>query len=274
MWRRYWHTDKIDTVVNFAAETHVDRSILDPNAFIQTDVFGTYVLLDAAHKAGNLRYHQISTDEVYGHIEEGHRSKETDNLAPRSPYAASKAGGDHLVNSYFITYGLPITISRGANNIGPYQYPEKALPLFATNALNDQTLPVYGDGQQRRDYQYVLDHCQAVDLILREGVIGETYNIGTGTEMTNLEMIEILLDELGKPRSLIRHVEDRMGHDRRYCLDVQKIMAFGLGTRLHPRRSHPRHRALVCGKSSVVGTHSQWRVQSSTISSFMATARC
>ena len=218
---------KIDTIVNFAAETHVDRSILDPNAFIQTDVFGTYVLLEAAHKAGNLRFHQISTDEVYGHIEGDHRSKETDNLAPRSPYAASKAGGDHLVNSYFITYGLPITISRGANNIGPYQYPEKALPLFSTNALNDQPLPVYGDGQQRRDYQHVLDHCQAIDLILHEGVIGETYNIGTGTEMTNLEMIGILLDELGKPRSLIRHVEDRLGHDRRYCLDVQKIMALG-----------------------------------------------
>ena len=220
-------THQIDTVVNFAAETHVDRSIIDPNAFIQTDVVGTYVLLEAAHKAGNLRYHQISTDEVYGHIEEGHRSVETDNLAPRSPYAASKAGGDHLVNSYFITYGLPITISRGANNIGPFQYPEKAVPLFSTNALNDQSLPVYGDGQQRRDYQYVLDHCQAIDLILHEGVIGETYNIGTGTEMTNLEMVEILLDELGKPRSLIRHVEDRLGHDRRYCLDVQKIMELG-----------------------------------------------
>jgi dTDP-glucose 4,6-dehydratase len=217
----------IDTIVNFAAETHVDRSIIDPNAFIQTDVFGTYVLLEAARQAGNLRYHQISTDEVYGHIEGEHRSKETDNLAPRSPYAASKAGGDHFVNSYFITYNLPITISRGANNIGPYQYPEKALPLFATNALDDQSLPVYGDGQQRRDYQYVIDHCQAIDLILHKGEIGETYNIGTGTELTNLEMIRILLDELGKPISLIRHVEDRLGHDRRYCLDVQKIMALG-----------------------------------------------
>lgn len=220
-------TNKIDTLVNFAAETHVDRSILDPNAFIQTDVFGTYVLLDAAHKAGNLRYHQISTDEVYGHIEGNHRSMETDNLAPRSPYAASKAGGDHLVNSYFITYGLPITISRGANNIGPFQYPEKAVPLFSTNALNDKPLPIYGDGQQRRDYQHVLDHCEAIDLVLHKGVIGETYNIGTGTEMTNLEMVEILLDELGKPRSLIQHVEDRLGHDRRYCLNVQKIMDLG-----------------------------------------------
>ncbi len=218
---------QIDTIVNFAAETHVDRSILDPDAFIQTDVYGTYVLLEAARKAGNLRYHQISTDEVYGHIEGDHRSREGDNLAPRSPYAASKAGGDHFVNAYFITYGLPITISRGANNIGPYQYPEKVVPLFVTNALAGEPLPVYGDGQQRRDYQFVLDHCQAVNLILRQGVIGETYNVGTGTEMTNLQMVEILLDELKLPHSLIRHVEDRMGHDRRYCLDVSKIMALG-----------------------------------------------
>jgi len=220
-------TRHIDTLVNFAAETHVDRSIMDPDAFIQTDVYGTYVLLEAARKFGNLRYHQISTDEVYGHIEGEHRSVETDRLAPRSPYAASKAAGDHLVNAYFITYGLPVTISRGANNIGPFQYPEKVVPLFVTNALDDQPLPVYGDGQQRRDYQYVLDHCQAIDLILRKGALGETYNVGTGTELTNLEMVQILLDELGKPASLIRHVEDRLGHDRRYCLDVHKIMALG-----------------------------------------------
>ncbi len=218
---------QIDAIINFAAETHVDRSILNPDAFIQTDVYGTYVLLEAARKAGNLRYHQISTDEVYGHVEGSHRSLETDCVAPRSPYAASKASADHLVNAYFITYGLPITISRGANNIGPYQYPEKVVPLFVTNALNDMPLPVYGDGKQRRDYQYVLDHCEAVDLVLQKGVIGETYNIGTGTEITNLEMVEILLDELGKPRTLIQHVEDRLGHDRRYCLDVHKIMALG-----------------------------------------------
>jgi dTDP-glucose 4,6-dehydratase len=217
----------IDTVVNFAAETHVDRSILDPDAFIRTDVYGTYVLLEAARKAGNLRYHQISTDEVYGHIHGEHRSLESDCLAPRSPYAASKASADHLVNSYHITYDLPITISRGANNIGPYQYPEKVVPLFITNALNDLPLPVYGDGQQRRDYQHVGDHCDAIDIVLRQGVIGETYNIGTGTEMTNLEMVTILLDELGKPATLIQHVEDRMGHDRRYCLDVHKVMALG-----------------------------------------------
>ena len=218
---------EIDTIINFAAETHVDRSILNPDAFIQTDVYGTYVLLEAARKAGNLRFHQISTDEVYGHVEGERRSLETDNLAPRSPYAASKASGDHMVNAYYITYDLPITISRGANNIGPYQYPEKVVPLFITNALNNMPLPVYGDGQQRRDYQYVGDHCEAIDLVLRKGEIGETYNIGTGTEMTNLEMVEIMLDELDKPESLIQHVEDRMGHDRRYCLNVHKVMSLG-----------------------------------------------
>lgn len=218
---------EIDTIVNFAAESHVDRSILNPDAFIQTDVYGTYVLLEAARHLGNLRYHQISTDEVYGHIEGDHRSLETDCMCPRSPYAASKASAEHLVNSYYITYNLPITITRGANNVGPYQYPEKVVPLFITNALQDMMLPVYGDGQQRRDYQYVSDHCEAIDLVLHEGEIGETYNVGTGTEMTNLEMIEILLDELGKPRSLIQHVEDRLGHDRRYCINVDKIMRLG-----------------------------------------------
>jgi dTDP-glucose 4,6-dehydratase len=217
----------IDTIVNFAAETHVDRSILNPDAFIQTDVYGTYVLLETARKLGNLRYHQISTDEVYGHIHGDHRSVESDCLAPRSPYAASKASGDHLVNAYFITYGLPVTISRGANNIGPFQYPEKVVPLFITNALNNQPLPVYGDGRQMRDYQYVADHCEGIDLILHKGAIGEAYNIGTGSELTNLAMVEILLDELGKPRSLIQHVEDRQGHDRRYALNVRKIMGLG-----------------------------------------------
>lgn len=218
---------QIDTIVNFAAETHVDRSILDPEAFIRTDVHGTYVLLEAARKFGKLRYHQISTDEVYGHIHGDHRSLETDNLAPRSPYAASKASADHFVNAYYITYDLPITISRGANNIGPYQYPEKVIPLFVTNALQDMPLPVYGDGQQMRDYQYVMDHCEGIDLVLHEGTLGEVYNIGTGKEMSNLQMVEILLDELGKPRSLIQHVEDRLGHDRRYCMNVNKLMALG-----------------------------------------------
>lgn len=217
----------VDTIVNFAAESHVDRSIMDPDAFIRTDVYGTYVLLEAARELGNLRFHQISTDEVYGHIHGDHRSVETDNLAPRSPYAASKASGDHLVSAYHITYGLPTTLTRGANNIGPYQYPEKVVPLFVTNALNDIQLPVYGDGQQRRDYQHVSDHCAGIDLVLRKGAIGEVYNVGTGFEMTNLRMVEILLDELGKPSSLIRHVEDRPGHDRRYCMNVDKLMALG-----------------------------------------------
>ncbi len=218
---------KIDTIVNFAAETHVDRSILDPEAFMRTDVHGTYVLLEAARKAGNLRYHQISTDEVYGHIHGDHRSLENDKMEPRSPYAASKASADHFVNAYHITYDLPITISRGANNIGPYQYPEKVIPLFVTNALNDMPLPVYGDGQQMRDYQYVMDHCEGIDLVLHQGTIGEVYNIGTGVEMSNLQMVEILLDELGKGRELIQHVEDRQGHDRRYCMNVNKLLALG-----------------------------------------------
>ena len=217
----------IDTIVNFAAETHVDRSILDPDAFVHTDVLGTYVLLEAARKFGNLRFHQISTDEVYGHIEGRRRSVENDALSPRSPYSASKASADLFVNAYYTTYDLPVTVSRGANNIGPFQYPEKVVPLFVTNALESITLPVYGDGKQMRDYQYVADHCAAIHLILCRGRIGESYNIGTGAEMTNLAMVEILLDELDKPRNLIQHVEDRPGHDRRYSLDVSKIMALG-----------------------------------------------
>ena len=171
-----------DTIVNFAAETHVDRSIMNPDAFIQTGVYGTYVLLEAAKQHG-LRYHQISTDEVYGHIPEGYSSVETDKLDPRSPYAASKASGDLLVNAYFITYNLPVTITRGSNNIGPFQYPEKVVPLFATNAIDEEMLPLYGDGRQMREYQYVMDHCEAIDLVLHQGVLGEAYNIGTGEEM-------------------------------------------------------------------------------------------
>jgi len=218
---------QIDTVVNFAAETHVDRSIMDPDAFIMTDVYGTYTLLEVARRLGVERYHQISTDEVYGHIEGDHRSQETDNLAPRSPYAASKASGDLMVLAYYVTYGLPVTLTRGANNVGPYQYPEKVIPLFVTNAIDNQALPVYGDGKQRRDYQYVIDHCEGIDVVLQRGKPGEVYNVGTGSEMENLRMVEILLDELGKPASLIQHVEDRPGHDRRYCLNVDKLCALG-----------------------------------------------
>lgn len=220
-------TYDIDTIVNFAAETHVDRSIMDPDSFIQTSVYGTYVLLEVARHFGLERFHQISTDEVYGHIPAGISSKETDKLDPRSPYAASKASADLLVNAYHVTYELPVTITRGSNNIGPYQYPEKVVPLFATNAIDDLPLPVYGDGRQMREYQYVRDHCEAIDLVLQRGAIGGIYNIGTGVEVENLQMVEILLDTLGKPRSLIRHIADRPGHDRRYSLDITKIEALG-----------------------------------------------
>lgn len=224
----------IDTIVNFAAETHVDRSIMNPDAFIQTSVYGTYTLLEAARRFGLERYHQISTDEVYGHIPAGQSSKETDRLDPRSPYAASKASADLLVNAYYVTYGIPVTITRGSNNIGPYQYPEKVVPLFVTNAIDYEPLPVYGDGRQMREYQYVLDHCEAIDLVLHRGQIGEAYNVGTGEEMENLAMVEILLNTLDRPRTLIRHVEDRPGHDRRYSLNVDKIRDLGWQPRHSP----------------------------------------
>ncbi len=225
---------KIDTIINFAAESHVDRSIMDPDAFIKTDVYGAYVLLEAAKQHKLERYHQISTDEVYGHVEGTHRSLETDPVAPRSPYAASKTSADLMTIAYHITYGLPVTITRGANNIGPYQYPEKVVPLFVTNALEGQKLPVYGDGKQRRDYQHVLDHCEGIDAVLQRGQIGEIYNVGTGGEMENLAMVEVLLDELGLSQDLIQHVEDRPGHDRRYCLNVDKLKALGW----QPRHTH------------------------------------
>ena len=218
---------EIDTIVNFAAESHVDRSILDPDAFIRTSVNGTYTLLEAARRFDLERFHQISTDEVYGHIPDGYSSVEGDSLEPRSPYAASKASADLLVNAYFVTYNMPVTLTRGSNNIGPYQYPEKVLPLFATNAIDDQPLPVYGDGRQKREYQYVIDHCEAIDLVLHKGELGHAYNIGTAEEMENMTMVEILLDALDKPHSLIRHVEDRPGHDRRYSLNTAKIQALG-----------------------------------------------
>ena len=228
---------EIDTIVNFAAETHVDRSILNPDAFIQTSVYGTYVLLEAARRLGLERYHQISTDEVYGHIPAGHSSTETDKVDPRSPYAASKASADLMVNAYFVTYDLPVTITRGSNNIGPYQYPEKVVPLFATNAIDNEPLPVYGDGRQMREYQYVGDHCEAIDLVLHQGKIGEIYNIGTGEEMENLRMIELILQTLDRPESLIRHVTDRPGHDRRYSLDIAKISALGWQPRHTPEEA-------------------------------------
>lgn len=217
----------IDTLINFAAETHVDRSIIDPDAFMKTNVYGTYILLEASRRLGGLRYHQVSTDEVYGDVPAGDASLESDPLAPRSPYAASKASGDLMTMAYYTTYGLPVTITRGANNIGPYQYPEKVVPLFATNAIDNEPLPLYGDGRQMRDYQYVGDHCRALDVVLHNGEIGEIYNVGTGHEMENLKMVEILLDELDRPGTLIRHVADRPGHDRRYSLNVDKVQELG-----------------------------------------------
>ena len=216
----------VDTIVNFAAETHVDRSIMSPDAFVKTDVYGTYVLLEATREFGLERFHQVSTDEVYGHVPEG-ASKETAPFNPRSPYAATKASADLMIGAYHVTYGLPVTITRGANNIGPYQYPEKVVPLFVTNAIDDLPLPLYGDGLQVRDYHYVLDHCEAIDLVLHCGQIGDVYNVGTGAEMRNLDMTRLVLKVLNKPESLVQPVLDRPGHDRRYALDVAKMRALG-----------------------------------------------
>jgi dTDP-glucose 4,6-dehydratase len=211
----------IDTIVNFAAETHVDQSIIR----------GTHVLLEIARQEKLERYHQISTDEVYGAIPAPGRSREGDPLEPRSPYSSSKAGSDHMVYAYHITYGLHATLTRGSNNIGPYQYPEKAVPLFTTNAIDDLPIPIYGDGMQMRDYQYVLDHCEGIDVVLHRGVAGEFYNVGTGIETHNIDMARSLLNLLGKPHSLITYVPDRAGHDRRYALDTSKLQALGWQSR-------------------------------------------
>jgi dTDP-glucose 4,6-dehydratase len=213
-------------VINFAAESHVDRSIEEPAGFLRTDILGVQVLLEEAKRVGVRRFIQISTDEVYGSIASG-GFKETDGLNPSSPYSASKAGGELLARAYFVTYGMPVIITRASNNIGPYQYPEKVVPLFITNALEDKELPLYGDGQQRRDYMHVYDHCTALEFLLDKGEPGEIYNIGAGNEMPNIEMTKFLLGELGKPESLIKHVTDRPGHDRRYALDCTKLRKMG-----------------------------------------------
>jgi dTDP-glucose 4,6-dehydratase len=223
---------KIEAIVNFAAETHVDRSIFEPGSFIQTDVYGTHVLLETVRELGLERMLHVSTDEVYGSIAEG-SSVETDMLLPNSPYSASKAGGDLMCRAYHVTYGVPVVVTRGSNNFGPHQYPEKVIPLFITNALDDEPLPLYGDGLNVRDWLYVLDHCEAIDLMLRQGQDGEIYNVGGDHELTNLELTEGILEILGKPRELIQYVEDRPGHDRRYSLDCGKIRETGW---------HPRHR--------------------------------
>lgn len=218
--------EEISQIINFAAESHVDRSIAGPEAFIKTDIFGTFNLLEACRKFDVERYVQISTDEVYGSVEKG-SFKEVDPLSPSSPYSSSKASADLLVNSYFVTYNAPVLITRSSNNFGPYQYPEKLMPLFIINALHDKFLPVYGDGLQVRDWLYVEDNCKAIDLVLKKGKVGEKYNVGADNEHTNVEITNIILKELRKPASLIKHVEDRPGHDRRYSLDSSKIKKLG-----------------------------------------------
>jgi dTDP-glucose 4,6-dehydratase len=215
-----------DAVVNFAAETHVDRSISGPQDFISTDVLGTHTLLEAVRELGVKRYLQISTDEVYGSTETGSFTEESD-LAPSSPYSASKAGGDLQVLAYYRTYGTPVLITRSSNNYGGWQYPEKIIPLFITNAIDDLPLPVYGDGLNVRDWLYVEDNCAAIDTVLHEGELGEVYNIGGGNEVPNLALTRRILELLGKGEDLIRYVVDRPGHDRRYSIDCAKVRALG-----------------------------------------------
>ncbi len=215
-----------DLVVNFAAETHVDRSITDPSIFVKTDVLGTYNLLECVRKYDVEKYLQISTDEVYGSIDNGSFTEES-NLDPSSPYSASKAGGDVLVNSYFKTYGTPVLITRSSNNYGPYQYPEKLIPLFIMKAMQDKPLPVYGKGKNVRDWIYVMDNCKGIDTVLNKGKLGEVYNIGGGNEKSNIEITHMILDLLEKPESLITYVEDRLGHDLRYSLDSTKTKKLG-----------------------------------------------
>ena len=217
---------QIDTIVNFAAESHVDRSILSPDAFIQTDIVGTHVLLDAARDHKLERLHQISTDEVYGSTIEG-RFKEGDVFEPNSPYAASKASAELLVRAYHETYGLNTVVTRGSNTFGPHQYPEKIAPLFITNAIDDKSLPLYGDGLQVRDWLHVGDHCSGIDVALHQGLPGGVYNLGGGNELKNIEVTELILKYMDKSSSLIVSVEDRPGHDRRYALDSSLLMSLG-----------------------------------------------
>lgn len=214
----------VDVVVNFAAESHVDRSILEPEVFVKTNVLGTQVLLDAAKKYSVTKFVQVSTDEVYGSLGATGLFTEETPLTPNSPYSASKAGGDLLVRAYHETFGLPVNITRCSNNYGPYQFPEKLIPLMISRALADQALPVYGDGMNIRDWLYVEDHCSAIDLVIHKGVNGEVYNIGGNNERTNVHIVNTVLQELGKPDSLITYVQDRPGHDRRYGIDPTKIM--------------------------------------------------
>ncbi len=221
-----------DAVVNFAAESHVDRSLVEPDAFLRTDVFGVFTLLEAVRELGIPRFVHISTDEVYGSLATG-SARESDPLRPSNPYSASKAGGDLLALAYWQTHRVPVVVTRSSNNFGPFQYPEKVIPLFITNALDDQPLPLYGDGRNVRDWLYVVDNCTALDLVLRKGKDGEVYNIGGGHEVENIVLTRDILRLTGKPETLIRPVKDRPGHDRRYSVDSKKVRQLGW-TPKHP----------------------------------------
>lgn len=223
---KLFQEEKPDIVVNFAAESHVDRSIENPGIFLETNIMGTAVLMDACRKYGIQRYHQVSTDEVYGDLPLDRPDlffTEETPLHTSSPYSSSKASADLLVMAYYRTYGLPVTISRCSNNYGPYHFPEKLIPLMIANALADKPLPVYGNGENVRDWLYVEEHCRAIDLIIHNGKVGEVYNVGGHNEKRNIDIVRIICQELGKPESLIVHVEDRKGHDRRYAIDPAKI---------------------------------------------------
>ena len=223
---RLFEEEKPDIVVNFAAESHVDRSIENPEIFLQTNIIGTSTLMDACRKHGITRYHQVSTDEVYGDLPLDRPDlffTEETPIHTSSPYSSSKAGADLLVLAYHRTYGLPVSISRCSNNYGPYHFPEKLIPLMVINALHDKPLPVYGEGLNVRDWLYVEDHCKAIDLVMRKGRVGEGYNIGGHNEMRNIDIVKLICKELGKPESLITYVTDRKGHDMRYAIDPTKI---------------------------------------------------
>ncbi|RED57629.1 dTDP-glucose 4,6-dehydratase [Cohnella lupini] len=216
-------SEGIDIVVNFAAESHVDRSILDPDVFVRSNILGTQTILELAKKYNVQKFVQVSTDEVYGTLGESGLFVEDSPLAPNSPYSASKAGADLLVRAYHETFGMPINITRCSNNYGPFQFPEKLIPLMIQNALQDKNLPVYGDGLNIRDWLYVEDHCSAIDLVIRQGRNGDIYNIGGNNERTNIQVVRTILQELNKPETLIEFVQDRLGHDRRYAIDASKI---------------------------------------------------
>ena len=221
--KELFETEKFDYVINFAAESHVDRSITNPDIFVQTNIQGTLALLDAAKTIGVKKYLQVSTDEVYGTLGETGYFTETTPLAANSPYSASKAGADLLVRAYHETFDLPVNITRCSNNYGPFHFPEKLIPLMIINALNDKELPVYGNGLNVRDWLHVEDHCQAIDLVLHNGRIGEVYNVGGNNERTNIDIVKTILKQLGKPESLIKYVKDRPGHDLRYAIDATKL---------------------------------------------------